>query len=203
MVLITVRDATAADVPAVAGVLARAFDDYPWTRWSVPADRYRQRLEELQAIYLGHAVDCGLVVVDENGQGVAAFVPPDAPELSPDRQQRVGELLGDRLEMLMATHLPSRPSASWDLATIGVEPDSWGMGIASAILTEGLRRMDSLGHAVSLETSDPRNVALYRRFGFGVISETQVPNGPAVSTMVRKRSAEAQRRSAFPEAPTH
>ncbi|SMX87103.1 hypothetical protein BI49514_02012 [Brevibacterium iodinum ATCC 49514] len=74
--MIAVREATAADVPAAAEVLSRAFDEYPWTRWTVPADRYRARLEELQAIYLAHAVECGLVIVEKECRGVAAFVPP-------------------------------------------------------------------------------------------------------------------------------
>lgn len=188
--MIAVREATAADVPAAAEVLSRAFDEYPWTRWTVPADRYRARLEELQAIYLAHAVECGLVIVEKECRGVAAFVPPEAPGLTSERQNRVIQLLGDRLEVLTATHLPSRPHAAWDLATIGVEPDSWGSGIASAILAEGLRRMDTIGSLVSLETSDPRNVTLYARFGFSTIAETQVPNGPKVSTMVRTLSTE-------------
>lgn len=51
--------------------------------------------------------------------------------------------------------------------------------------------MDTIGSLVSLETSDPRNVTLYARFGFGTIAETQVPNGPKVSTMVRTLSTEA------------
>lgn len=186
--MMTVREATVADIPTAARVLAKAFDEYPWTRWSVPADRYAQRLEELQSIYLTHALQCGLVVVDENRQGVAALLPPAAEALGGWRQKRAAELLGSRLEVLMATQMPPRPPTSWDLATLGVHPDSWGKGIASALLTEALQRLDEKEAVVSLETSDPRNVALYARFGFAVTSETQVPDGPVVFTMVRSDS---------------
>lgn len=186
---ISVREATAADVPGAARVLAAAFDQYPWTRWSIPADGYTERLEELQAIYLRHAVETGIVLVDEAGHGVAALLPPEAPEPRVEAQSRIAELLGDRLELLMTTQLPPRPSGAWDLATVGVHPNSWGRGTASALLAEGLHRLDERGAAVALETSDPRNVTLYSRHGFDVSATTRIPGGPVVHSMARGGTA--------------
>lgn len=182
---IHVRDATAADVPRAARTLSAAFDDYPWTRWSIPAAHYAERLEELQGLYLLHALGYGFVLVDDEQRGVAAFLPPDAPEPSVVAQGRIAELLGDRLPALAATELPERPAESWDLATIGVHPDNWGQGVASAIIAEGLRRLDDSRAATSLETSDARNVALYSRHGFTVTATTEIPNGPVVHSMLR------------------
>lgn len=182
---ISVREATAADIPTAVSVLAAAFRDYSWTRWTIPAEGYFARLEELQRIYLGHALNHGLVLVDEEKRGVAAFLPPDAPEPSEVDQARIAQLLGERLDVLMATELPQRHTGSWDLATIGVRPDSWGGGVASAILVEGLRRLDLLGNSASLETSDLRNVALYSRNGFIASATTEIPNGPIVYSMHR------------------
>lgn len=182
---IYVRDAIADDIPIAARTLAAAFNDYPWTRWSIPAVNYAERLEELQGIYLNHALKYGLVLVDDEKSGVAALLPPDAPEPSEADQKRIAQLLEDRLDVLLTAELPQRPAGSWDLATIGVHPESWGRGIASAILTEGLRRLDSARAATSLETSDARNVALYARHGFNVTATTDIPNGPAVHSMLR------------------
>lgn len=182
---IHVRDATADEIPRAARTLAAAFDDYPWTRWSIPAVNYAEHLEELQGIYLRHAHGCGLVLVDDEQRGVAAFLPPDAPEPSEADQARIAQLLGDRLEALLTAELPQRSAGSWDLATIGVHPDSRGNGVASAILTEGLRRLDSSRAATSLETSDARNVTLYSRHGFTVTATTDIPNGPVVHSMLR------------------
>ncbi|GAA1313855.1 MAG: GNAT family N-acetyltransferase [Brachybacterium sp.] len=182
---IQVRNATAADIPSAARTLAAAFHDYPWTRWSVPAADYAERLEELQGLYLHHALGCGLVLVDDKQRGVAALLPPDAPEPGALAQERIAELLGDRLHALLATELPEHPAGSWDLATIGVDPDSQGKGVASAILAEALRRLDSYRAATALETSAARNVALYSRHGFTVTATTEIPHGPVVHSMLR------------------
>lgn len=184
-VKIHVRNATPDDIQSAARTLAAAFDDYPWTRWSIPAANYAERLEELQSLYLHHALACGLVLVDDERRGVAAFLPPDAPEPSAVTQGRIAELLGDRLQALLGAELASRPAGSWDLATIGVHPDSWGNGVASAIITEGLRRIDSFREATSLETSDARNVSLYSRHGFTMTTTTEIANGPVVHSMLR------------------
>ena len=180
------RRATVADIPLAARVLARAFDEYPWTRWSIPADGYAQRLEALQDIYLRHALRCGLVLVSEDAHGVAALLPPDAPALPHEDQARIAELLGDRLAALVSAELPAAPSGSWELATLGVHPRSWGRGCGSALLAGALQEVDrSEARTVSLETSDPRNVALYERHGFGLTATTHIPDGPVVHSMVR------------------
>ena len=178
------RSATAADLPHAARTLALAFDRYPWTRWSIPADRYEARLEELQTLYLKHALCHGLVLIDEEVRGVGAFLPPDTPEPGGDTQARIAELLGNRLEILVGLQLPSLPSDAWNLATLGVHPGSAGKGLGSAIISEGLRQIDGIG-SVGLETSDERNVQLYVRHGFIITATTQIPGGPSVYSMRR------------------
>ena len=72
----SLRDARPADLPAAAHTLATAFDDYSWTRWSIPEDHHAERLEELQSIYLEHALSSGIVLVSEHLDGVAALLRP-------------------------------------------------------------------------------------------------------------------------------
>jgi len=183
---VPVRDATADDIPGAALMLAAAFAEYPWTRWSIPAADYAARLEELQGIYLRHALRCGIVLVDYARRGVAALLPPDAPEPAAADRTRIAELMGERLDVLRSVELPQRPATSWDLAVVGVHPDSWGRGIASAILAEGLRRLDARRATTSVETSDARNVALYARHGFAPTATTRIPDGPSVHAMLRE-----------------
>ncbi|WP_051516014.1 hypothetical protein [Candidatus Blastococcus massiliensis] len=47
-----VRLAGPEDVPAAAAVLAEAFADYAWTRWTVDAADHEQRLLALRRLFL-------------------------------------------------------------------------------------------------------------------------------------------------------
>lgn len=183
----SIRRADLAHVPAAAAVLATAFADYAWTRWSVPAAGFAARLEELQALYLAHAVEHGLVLVSGDAHAVAALLPPDAPAPAIAVQERVAELHGDRLPALLDLALPERPAGAWDLATLGVRPEQRGRGLGAAMISAALALTgaDSPGCAVALETSDDRNVRLYERHGFVTTARTEVPGGPVVFSMVR------------------
>ncbi|MDQ0425259.1 GNAT family N-acetyltransferase [Cellulomonas iranensis] len=179
-----VRAATAADVPAAARVLADAFTGYAWTDWVLPADDHAARLAEVQGLYLAHAVEHGVVLVDDDVRGVVAFVPVDVPPPADEVWHRVAELHGDRIERLGAAPSPEPPAGAWTLATLGVLPAARGAGLGSRLVSEGLDRVGDV--PVVLDTSDPRNVTLYRRHGFEVVAQVDVPDGPSVWSMLRR-----------------
>lgn len=54
---------------------------------------------------------------------------------------------------------------------LGVSPECQGKGIGSKLLTELNRIADQRNLPVYLETSNPRNLALYKRFGFSIYYE--------------------------------
>lgn len=180
-----VRPAVATDLGAAAHVLCAAFTDYPWTRWALPHDEYTERLYETQRLYLDHALRHGMVLVDTELRAVAAFLFPDAPPPPESVQRRVGELHGDRLAALLSAPLPPTPGRAWSLEAVGVQPGHQGTGLGSAVLTAGLELIDIRFGAVSLETSDERNVRLYERLGFATTATTQIPDGPFVASMYR------------------
>lgn len=186
-----VRRATTDDLPRASAVLRTAFADYPWTRWTVPADEHAERVEALQAIYLEHlALPHGAVWVDEQVLAVAAFIPPAAPALPDDVLGRVVQLHGERLSRLEAASASTEgrgdPDA-WSLATVGVRPEHQGRGLGRAVCRAGLDELDARRQACGLETSDPRNVRLYERLGFRTVVRTPMPDGgPDVWTMHRE-----------------
>lgn len=180
----SIRLATESDIPTAAAVLAEAFDSYPWTRWSIPSEGYSERLERLQALYLSHAVEHGVVLVDDEVSGVAAILPPTSPEPAEHVQVEIAGLMGERLEPVFGVELPQRPADSWDFATLGVRPSRAGQGIGSALIRAALTAAAASDHPrVSLETSLESNVALYERHGFAVTHRTQIEEGPVVYTM--------------------
>jgi ribosomal protein S18 acetylase RimI-like enzyme len=79
------------------------------------------------------------------------------------------------------------PEPVWYLGVLGVDPAFQGRGLGSRLMTPVLERADREGIAVTLETAQPRNLPLYRRHGFEVMSELPppAPGGPVVWTMKR------------------
>lgn len=184
----SIRPATTEDLDDAAGLLAAAFHDYPWTRWSIPAEGYSERLEELQRLYLAHALDHGLVLVESQLRAVAAFLPPNAPAPTEAIQERVGELLGERLALLAQLSLPAAADGAWTLETVGVDPADQGAGLGTAVIAAGLELIDerSSGTAgVALQTSATSNERLYQRLGFTTATTTAIPRGPVVYSMAR------------------
>lgn len=180
-----IRPATSSDLDSAALVLTAAFDTYPWTRWTLPDDGYAERLEEVQRLYLAHALDHGIVLVDEQVRAVAAFLPPGAPTPTEEIQHRVVELHGSRLAALSGLSLPDALAGCWTLETVGVDPAHQGTGLGTAVTSKGLAMIDQRGGPVALETSDERNVRFYQRLGFIAAATTTIPGGPIVYSMNR------------------
>jgi ribosomal protein S18 acetylase RimI-like enzyme len=81
---------------------------------------------------------------------------------------RFGRLLAIRAD-LDRHHPMDRPHAY--LWFLGVAPAAQGRGVGSALLRAANARNDAASLPAYLETGTPRNVALYERHGFKVISE--------------------------------
>lgn len=171
------------ELDRAAALLARAFHDYPWTRWSLPADGYDERLGEIQRLYLGYAAEHGLVLTDDDLRGVVAFLPRTAPLPAPTMLERVTELHGDRFADVGSLPLPPVPPGWWTLETLGVAPEHRGRGLGLALVRAGLERVGDVG--VALLTSNEENVRLYARAGFAVVSTVHAPGGPPVHVLHR------------------
>lgn len=103
-----VQSATEADIDEAAATLAVAFVSYPWTRWCLPEADYDSRLLRLQSIYLSHALQHGMILITPNRDGVAALLPPNAPEPSESVQLEIAEIMGDRVQEVFGLVLPPR-----------------------------------------------------------------------------------------------
>ncbi|MDM4719083.1 GNAT family N-acetyltransferase [Micromonospora sp. WMMA1363] len=193
---------------AAAGVLAEAFDGYPWTAWTVAADRHRERLAGLFAATVTTVgVPYGDVWAALDGSGrpraVAVWLRPDRPV--PDRvwaevSARDAELAGDRHRAMVAAEAACVPLQTAEpaflLATVGVCPADQGRGTGGRLLRPGLAEADRSGLSAVLETSASANVRFYRRLGFEVTGQVTVPGGgPPVWAMRRPAPACRPRRT--------
>jgi ribosomal protein S18 acetylase RimI-like enzyme len=87
------------------------------------------------------------------------------------------------LNLIESMH-PHEPH--WYLATLGTAVEQQGKGIGSALMAPVLTHCDREGVPCYLESSKERNVPFYRRHGFEVVKEVQIPgDGPSLWTMWR------------------
>jgi ribosomal protein S18 acetylase RimI-like enzyme len=69
---------------------------------------------------------------------------------------------------------------------LGVRPEAQGRGVGSRLLKVATDRLDAAAEPAYLETQTERNVGLYRRHGFEVISEHRArPDAPMMWSMWR------------------
>ena len=79
------------------------------------------------------------------------------------------------------------PPRHWYLPTLGVDPPCQGQGIGSTLMRPVLARADAEGLLCYLETEKVENVRFYRRHGFEVAAEHDLPSGgPHFWTMKRE-----------------
>ncbi|NHJ83940.1 MAG: GNAT family N-acetyltransferase [Asgard group archaeon] len=64
----------------------------------------------------------------------------------------------------------------WYLEPIGIDPAFQGKGYASLLIRAMLERIDSEQLLAVLETQTPKNVEIYKRYGFDIIKETIIPD---------------------------
>ena len=98
--------------------------------------------------------------------------------------------LGRSLRLLSLVEKVHPTEPHWYLAVLGTSPDQQGKGIASATLAPILRRCDEEGLPAYLESSKEANIAFYRRHGFEVRGQVDVPGGPSLWPMWREPTLE-------------
>ncbi|WP_245959865.1 GNAT family N-acetyltransferase [Prauserella flavalba] len=190
-----IREATSADIDPATETLRDAFADYPFTRHTIAADDHLGRLARMQRLFLARiGLPHGRVWVSDDAAAVAVWTTPASTglervftELAPE----LGAIAGDRAAIAAATEAalaPHRPTTpSWFLGTVGVRPGQQGRGLGRAVIEPGLRAAEAEGVPAFLETSLESNVALYRRFGFDVVAEIELPHhGPRTWAMSKK-----------------
>ena len=189
-----VRKATAADVPALGRMLARAFLDDPVARWSCPSDRRRPRTNaRFFAVRTRQLLGQEQVYTTGDGSGAALWALPDRWRMSPRDLLGLAPLVpawGRRLPRVLrglsrVEHAHPETPPHFHLAVLGTDPLRQGQGIGSALLSPVLALCDHDHVPAYLESSKESNIAFYARHGFRVTAELRLPKGPPVWPMWR------------------
>ena len=188
---VVVREASAADHPALTDALVDAFFQDPVTRWSAPHDASRKKMLQIFfATYLKTKQAYDGVWCDEELTGAALWFPPgqtknslreDLPMAPAMLQRRLllrAPMVIYGLQRTEALH-PEKPDHFY-LAALGVATAGQGKGIGSALMQPVLDICDRDGVPAYLEASKFENVAYYTRHGFRLTGEATLPRGPTV-----------------------
>lgn len=186
-----VKIVTASDEAAAVDTIVLAFASDPMARWSWPRSLdYLATMPRLVHAFGGKAFAQGGAWCTEDYAGVALWLPPG---VHPDEEALV-EITGSTVPASirddvfgvfeqMAKYHPSEPH--WYLPLIGVDPVCQSKGYGDALMTHALQRCDADRLPAYLESSNPRNISLYRRHGFESLGAIQVGTSPPVVPMLR------------------
>lgn len=176
----------------VFAALACSFSADPLMRWMFPeASVYlNSAMGEFYDAFGGGAIDLGTAVRTPSYEGAALWYPPgsgpDEERLFTAMQTTVRpEIHEDCTEMLagMDQYHPKEPC--WYLAVIGVDHGHQGCGWGAQLMKHGLAMVDAHGMPAYLESSNPRNMSLYKRHGFEEMGAIQAGTSPTIVPMIR------------------
>jgi ribosomal protein S18 acetylase RimI-like enzyme len=185
----TLRPARDEDVEPLAGVLARAFDDDPVTRWVYASDRRRAYwATRFFGWQLRRLLAQDVTWTTDDRAGAAIWALPgqwrESPRETVDlfRATLLGVLprLPRVLPGLAQVERRHPEERHLYLSVLGVDPGRQGEGVGSRLIQPGLQLCDREGLPAYLETGKERNLAFYGRHGFHVVDELHLPKGPPV-----------------------
>jgi ribosomal protein S18 acetylase RimI-like enzyme len=187
-----VRSATPSEEAATIAVVVLAFASDPVARWSWPdPGAYLEHFPAFVRAFGGRAFAEGAAHTVEGHAGAALWLPPG---IGPDEEAMGGllerttpaHLQGDIFALLeqMGRFHPKEPH--WYLPLIGVDPARQSRGLGSALMRHALALCDRDKRPAYLESTNPKNVPLYRRLGFELLGTIQAGSSPPLFPMLRK-----------------
>jgi ribosomal protein S18 acetylase RimI-like enzyme len=189
--VITVRKATRDDVEPLSRALARAFHDDPVMEFLYPGAHRKEAF--FRGFELKLHLPKGDVYTTDDHAGGAIWAPPDewrttgldVLRVAPGLLRVTGSRLVRALRTMTAVEGKHPKEPHWYLAVLGTDTSQQGKGVGSALLAPVLERCDAEGTPAYLESSKESNIPFYRRHGFEVTDEIQLPKGPKVWPMWR------------------
>jgi GNAT superfamily N-acetyltransferase len=181
--------ATEDQLTRIAGMLGRAFFADPLYTYIYPdVDERRNRLSYDFAFLARYGHRFGAIIVTPEGTGCAIWLPPAATAFLPERAAQIrmpfpAPPLSDgaraRWDHFTGTidrlHHQLMPDPHWYLLIIGVEAAYQGQGIGSAVLAPIVAQADQAGQPCYLETLQVKNLSFYKKNGFAVVREVDLP----------------------------
>jgi GNAT superfamily N-acetyltransferase len=184
--------ATASDEAHIIDVLVRANWADPAARWVWPdPQQFLMHFPSFVRAFGGKAFAHRSAYYLDGYIGAALWLPPDVHpdenELVTLVQRTVSEQIQNDIITVfedMGRYHPNEPH--WYLPLMGLDPSQQGKGFGSALLQHTLIQVDRDNRLAYLESSNPRNIPLYKRHGFELLGTIQSGTSPSIAPMLRR-----------------
>jgi GNAT superfamily N-acetyltransferase len=187
-----VRIMSADDAASAIDTVVLGFSADPVSRWAWPhPHQYMSAMTPFAHAFAGAAFAHEGAFCTDDYIGVALWLPPGA---HPD-SDRMDEIMavtaspsartdGPAIFEQMASYHPPEPH--WYLPFIAVDPAYQGKGHGDSLMAYALARCDGDKLPAYLESTNSRNMSLYRRHGFEALGTIQVGSAPPIVPMLRR-----------------
>lgn len=185
------RKSNRSESAQVLAGLTLAFTADPFVRWLYPEpENFLNAFPRVADLFGGNAFDHGTAYRNEDCTASVLWLAPgvhlEEEQLAAWFEETVApekhEALFKTFELMDSYH-PHDPC--WHLAFIAVDPARQGQGLGSALLEESLKQCDLDGRPVYLESTNPANLSLYKRYGFEEIGVIDTKQAPPLFPMLR------------------
>jgi len=185
-----IRKLDPSQLEAASNALMMGFSNDPFQRWLMPDPTiYYKNFKKWTINTCKQSFLEEGIYGDKNNYGTAVWFPPGYDIDFTNISETFKDIPKDRIEeaFKMFEELgENRLNDAWYLEYLAVDPSKQGSGLGSLILKESLKVIDELGEAAYLESSNPKNMSLYERFGFRFLKKIQVGSSPQLNTMFRQ-----------------
>lgn len=188
------------DISAFANCLSKSFQGYPLFEYFSGNAYDIETMSEFFAMNLRTNEAVVGLSTSKNLEGIALFVPPWQKEINLLGYIQAG---GIRVVKKMGLSAVSRmlqfenfaekikkkhqTERCWYFLMLGVLPEHRGMGYGSSLVKPVLAYLDAKGQDCYLETLVPKNVEIYKRYGFQLMESALIPNtSMTLYAMLRK-----------------
>ena len=187
-----VKTATELDINAVIDALKLAFVSDPVARWFWPdSPTYLSNFFRFAIAFGGKAFDQKSAYYVGNYSGAALWLPhgvdPDFDTMMAIMQttsSKESQSDGPEVFEKMSSFHPNEPH--WYLPILGVDPLYHGKGFGTALMEHATAILDKENTLAYLESSNERNISLYKRHGFELLGTIQANTSPSIFPMIRK-----------------
>ena len=190
------RVATDRDRAAVLDTISSAFFRDPVWSWVFPDDDERRAIyPRFWDFFVTAALRNNAVFVVDDGAATTIWTPPGAPELTDDEEAAFVDFLretcSDRIDVVLEAigrieRAHPHDEAHWYLGVVATHPEHAGKRLGVTLIADQLRVADAEHLPAYLESSNPANLARYRRLGFEPRDEFALADdGPVLTTMWR------------------